>query len=77
MTGEQKAIKYFALVFASILIIGIFSGIYLGVSAVFGISDVVSSVNIVNNEINSNVKKLEIDIHSAELIFKTGEDFKD
>lgn len=75
MTQAQKIIKYLAIAFAIFLIVSIFSGIYIGVSAILGVNDALSEGKTVQTDVSEDITKLEIDIRSAELEFVTGEEF--
>lgn len=75
MTQIQKAIKYLAIAFAVFLIVGIFSAIYVSVSAMIGITDAVSAGETVTTAVSGDITRLEIDIRSAELVFEIGDEF--
>lgn len=79
MSGFQKAVKYIAMAFAGVLIIGIFSGIIRAVS-LLGLIDKVSdrtSGEVLKEEaFTSDITKLEIDIRSADLVIQSGSELK-
>ena len=81
MTQAQKIIKYFAIAFAALLIVGILSGIYRGGAAIIALFEgeeqeyigQMREVELDHDELPSN---LSIDIGASELIIKAGDSLR-
>lgn len=80
MSSAQKVIKYLAISFAFLLIFGIISGI---MSVVIAISSAFSDKNdyeimdeIKDLEVSGEVKLLDVDIASSNIVIKIGDTFK-
>lgn len=81
MSEVQKIIKYLAIAFAFALIFAIVSGIFLGLSSLGNIFSKYDSSNILEEankliDTKENIKLLDIDIKSSNIIVKVGDSFK-
>lgn len=81
MSGVQRIIKYFALALAFVIIFSIISGIFVGISSLGNIfsennnSDILEELNkLVERE--EDIKFLDIDVKSSNVIIKVGDTFK-
>lgn len=75
MTSIQKVIKYIAIAFAVSLIVGIFYGIYAGLSIIGGISKS-DNPTYELSDFNSSSKILYVNIDSSKLSIVNGDTFK-
>ena len=76
MTTTQRVIKYFAIGFAIVLIVGIFSAIFTAVSGltfIFDNKDVVGEMGTYS--VSEPIDKLNIDLNGAKLKIKQGSEF--
>jgi len=77
MIQAQKIIKYAAIGFAALLIVGIISSLMLGlfaISSIFTEKDVKENTEIIN--INKNISNLEIDVLSLNLEIRESSSFE-
>lgn len=77
MNGFQKGIKIFAIVLAIFIIINIIHGILFGLSILTNIGGREEKIVVENfSETYQNVNKIDIDVISANLVIKTGNEFR-
>lgn len=79
MTEAQKVIKYFAIALALFIIVSIISGILFGITSIgkiFSSNETEVTDKMEESSFSSEVRNLNIDIVSSDIVIKLGDSFK-